>query len=30
MDDLPLHTKNEKCVDSLVQTVGIFSNDIGM
>ena len=25
-----MHTKNEKCVDSLVQTVGIVSNDIGM
>ena len=30
MDDLQLHTNNEKCVDSLVQTVEIFSNDIGM
>ena len=30
MDDLKLFTKNEKEIDSLVQTVWIFSYDIGM
>ena len=30
MDDLKLHSKNEKGLDSLVQTVQIFSDDIGM
>ena len=30
MDDLKLFAKNEKEVDSLVQTVRIFSDDIGM
>ena len=30
MDDLKLFAKNEKEIDSLVQTVRIFSDDIGM
>ena len=30
MDDLKLYAKNEKELDSLVQTVRVFSNDIGM
>ena len=30
MDDLKLYAKNEKGLDSLVQTVRIFSDDIGM
>ena len=30
MDDLKLYTKNEKGLDSLVQIVRIFSEDIGM
>ena len=30
MDDLKLYAKNEKDLDSLVQTVRIFSDDIGM
>ena len=30
MDNLKLYTKNEKGLDSLVQTVRIFSDDIGM
>ena len=30
MDDLKLYVKNEKGLDSLVQTVRIFSDDIGM
>ena len=30
MDDLKLYSKNEKELDSLVQTVRIFSDDIGM
>ena len=30
MDDLKLFAKNEKAIDSLVQTVRIFSDDIGM
>ena len=30
MDDLKLFAKNEKDIDSLVQTVRIFSDDIGM
>ena len=30
MDDLELHANNKKCVDWLVQTEGIFSDDIGM
>ena len=30
MDDLKLYVKNEKGLKSLVQTVGIFSDDIGM
>ena len=30
MDDLKLYGKNEKQVDTLVNTVGIFSKDIGM
>ena len=30
MDDLKLYAKNEKALDSLVQTVRIFSTDIGM
>ena len=30
MDDLKLYAKNKKGLDSLVQTVRIFSDDIGM
>lgn len=30
MDDLKLYAKNEKSLDSLIQTVRIFSTDIGM
>ena len=30
MDDLKLYAKNEKGLESLVQTLQIFSNDIGM
>ena len=30
MDDLKLFAKNEKEIDSLVQTVRIFSDDIGI
>ena len=30
MDDLKLYAKNEKGLESLVQTVGIFCDDIGM
>ena len=30
MDDLKLHAENEKGLESLVQTVRIFSDDIGM
>ena len=30
MDDLKLYAKNEKELDSLVQTVRVFSNGIGM
>ena len=30
MDDLKLYAKNEKELDSLVQTVRLFSKDIGM
>ena len=30
MDDLKLYAKNEKSLDSLIQTVRIFSKDIGM
>ena len=30
MDDLNLYAKNEKVLYSLVQTVRVFSNDIGM
>ena len=30
MDDLKLYAKNEKSLDSLLQTVRIFSKDIGM
>ena len=30
MDDLKLYAKNEKGLESLVQTVWIFSDDIGM
>ena len=30
MDDLKLHSKNKKGLDSLVQTVQIFSDDTGM
>ena len=30
MDDLNLHTRSEKGLDSLVQTVRVFSEDIGM
>ena len=29
MDDLKLYAKNEKSLQSLVQTVQIFSDDIG-
>ena len=30
MDDLKLYSCNEKRLDSLVQTIGVFSEDIGM
>ena len=30
MDDLKLYAKNEKGLESLVQTVFIFSDDVGM
>ena len=30
MDDLKLYAENEKSLESLVQTVRIFSDDIGM
>ena len=30
MDDLKLHSQSEKGLDSLVQTVRVFSKDIGM
>ena len=30
MDDLKLYSRNEKGLDSLVQTVRVFSEDIGM
>ena len=30
MDDLKLYAKNEKSLDSSIQTVRIFSKDIGM
>ena len=30
MDDLKLYAKNEKGLESLVQTVRIFSDDLGM
>ena len=30
MDDLQLYSRNEKELDSLVQTIHIFSKDIGM
>ena len=30
MDDLKLHSRSEKGLDSLVQTVRVFSEDIGM
>ena len=30
MDDLKLYSKSEKALDSLIQTVRIFSTDIGM
>ena len=30
MDDLKLYSRNEKELDSLVQTIHIFSKDIGM
>ena len=30
MDDLKLHSRSEKRLDSLVQTVRVFSEDIGM
>ena len=30
MDDLKVYAKNEKSLDSLIQTVRIFSKDIGM
>ena len=29
MDDLKLYASNEKSLESLIQTVGVFSNDIG-
>ena len=29
-DDLKLHARNEKSLESLLQTVRVFSNDIGM
>ena len=30
MDDLKLHSRSEKVLDSLVQTVRVFSEDVGM
>ena len=30
MDDLKLHSRSEKGLDSLLQTVRVFSKDIGM
>ena len=30
MDDLKLHARNEKDLDSLIESVRVFSNDIGM
>ena len=30
MDDLKLHSRSEKGLDSLVQTVRVFSEDVGM
>ena len=30
MDDLKLYASNEKSLESLIQTVFVFSNDIGM
>ena len=30
MDDLKLYSRNEKWLDSLVQTVRVFSEDIGI
>ena len=30
MDDLKLHSRSEKGLNSLVQTVRVFSEDIGM
>ena len=30
MDDLKLYSRNEKELDSLVQTIRIFSKDVGM
>ena len=30
MNDLKLYSKSEKALDSLIQTVRIFSEDIGM
>ena len=30
MDDLKLHSRSDKGLDSLVQTVRVFSEDIGM
>ena len=30
MDDLKLYGRNEKEINSLVHTVGVFSTDIGM
>ena len=29
-DDLKLYASNEKSLESLIQTVRVFSNDIGM
>ena len=30
MDDLKLYSKSERVPDSLIQTVGVFNEDIGM
>ena len=30
MDDLKLYASNEKSLESIIQTVRVFSNDIGM
>ena len=30
MDDLKLYSKSERVLDSLIQTVGVFNEDIGM